>query len=68
VGFPINAPIIPMHYNPKPEIRFGASKEDLFLTINRLEEIHGFVITEVFPQFLQFFDPVVADRDDGRKR
>jgi len=55
LSFPIDSPTVPMHYNPKPTIRFGASEEDLFLTAERLEEIYRFVASEVLPQFAQFF-------------
>jgi hypothetical protein len=61
LSFPIDAPPVPMHYNPKPEIRFGAAEEDLFLTTERLEEIYRFVALEVLPQFAQCFGQSVAD-------
>jgi hypothetical protein len=54
LSFPIDAPSVPMHFNPKPEIRFGASEEDLFLTIERLEEIYRFVSLDVLPRFAKF--------------
>jgi len=54
LSFPIDAPPVPMHYTPKPEIRFGASEEDLFLTTERLEEIYRFVALEVLPAFAEF--------------
>jgi hypothetical protein len=60
LSFPIDAPTVPMHYNPKPVIRFGASEEDLFLTTERLEEIYRFVALEVLPRFAQFFGQSVA--------
>lgn len=50
-----------MDYDPKPEIRFGAAEEELFVTAERLEEIYRFVVLEVLPQFAQFFKvPLVA--------
>ena len=49
-----------MHYNPKPQIRFGAAEEDLFLTTERLEEIYRFVALDVLPRFAQFFGQSVA--------
>jgi hypothetical protein len=59
-SFPIDAPPVPMHYNLKPEIRFGAAEEDLFVTIERLEEINRFVAQEVFPRFAHFFEQSLA--------
>lgn len=60
LSFPIDASPVPMDYNPKPEIRFGAVEEDLFLTTKRLEEIYRFVALEVLPRFAQFFGQSVA--------
>ena len=55
LSFPIDAPTVPMHYDPKPDIRFGAAEEGLFLTPERLAEIYRFVALEVLPRFAQFF-------------
>jgi hypothetical protein len=60
IGFPIDAPPIDMHYDPKPRIRFGAGEEDLFLTVERLEEIYHFVANDVVPQFFPFFGQSAA--------
>jgi hypothetical protein len=60
LSFPIDAPPVPMHYNPKPEIRFGAAEEDLFVTTERIEEIYRFVALEVLPRFAHFFGQSLA--------
>jgi hypothetical protein len=54
LSFPIDAPPVPMHYNPKPEIRFGAAEEGLFLTTARFEELYRFVALDVLPRFAQY--------------
>ena len=45
-SFPIDAPPVPMHYNP-PVIRFGAGEESLFLTADELDRIYQFVTQSV---------------------
>jgi hypothetical protein len=54
-SFPIYGPVIPIHYNPKPDIQFGAGEDNLFVTPERLEEIYRFVVSDVIPRFAQFF-------------
>ncbi len=61
LSFPIDAQPVPMHYNPRPEIRFGAAEEDLFLTTEQLDEIYRFVVKDVLPRFAQFFEQSAAD-------
>jgi hypothetical protein len=54
IGFPIDAPLVPMHYHPVPVIRFGAAEEDLYVTPDRLKELYEYVKGEVLPKFEPF--------------
>ena len=54
-SFPIYGPVVDIHYNPKPDIEFGAAEDAVFVRPTRLEEIHQFVVGEVIPQFRPFF-------------
>jgi hypothetical protein len=56
IGFPIDSPVVPMHYHPTPIIHFGAAEEDLFVTPKRLNELYDFVANEVLPRFDSFAD------------
>ena len=44
-----------IHYNPTPDIQFGASEDGVFVRAARLEEIQNFVVSDVILQFRQFF-------------
>ncbi len=54
-SFPIYGPVVDIHYNPNPDIEFGAAEDAVFVKPARLEEIHKFVASDVIPQFRQFF-------------
>lgn len=56
VHFPIDYPVVPMEYNPKPKILFGAEEEGLRVTVQRMEEIDSFVANRVISRFERFFD------------
>ena len=54
IGFPIDAPIVLMHYHPAPLIRFGAAEEDLYVSPDRLKELYEYVKGDVLPKFEPF--------------
>jgi hypothetical protein len=54
-SFPIYGPIVDIHYEPKPDIQFGAAEDDVFVSTERLEEIYHHVVNDVLPQFAPFF-------------
>ena len=54
-SYPIEVPPVEVLYNDRPVIEFGASEEDLFLKVERLEELYRIVVADVMPKFGQFF-------------
>jgi hypothetical protein len=54
IGFPIDSPVVPMHYHPVPVLRFGAAEEDLYVEPDRLKEIYEYVKDDVLPKFESF--------------
>jgi hypothetical protein len=51
VSYPIDAPVVPMEYDPRPEILFGDSDEGLFVSTERLSTIYDCVTKQVLPRF-----------------
>ncbi len=60
VSFPIDSPPVEMHYDPKPDVRFGDAEEGVSLNVSRLEAICKFVTGDVLPRFAQFFGQSAA--------